>query len=317
MEQSSTVPQVAKKEYRNNTSGWVGVVTLDHNGAEQGVNIDPNGTIWLSDAEAILTARAPRNPADNPFLERDFVMVDTATGMRKNVPMRPVTLVSDRTKDMYASDRYVPGITDEAEARALSARAAHEGTDGPRTAATAAREAEVLGGPVNEPTSEEPTQLKPAPPSTGAPQVEQLAPPVVQQRAPSPNMATHETLAGAPGPAGQSDAEESWVGAPERPGEVMAGSLQGDDVSGTDPGDPTLPQPGDHVAPVPPQATPPTVGAALGEEHAQRVDPKVGEETGAAQPPNARQPEGEYASREEVGSPGAPTAAPAIDDESL
>lgn len=329
MEAASTVPQVAKKEYRNNTSGWVGVVTLDHTGAEQGVNIEPNGTIWLSDAEAILTARAPRRPEDNPFLERTYVMQDPQTGVKREVKMRPVTLVSDRSKDMYASDRYVPGIVSDNEARAGVTRAARDGTDGPRTAATAAKEAEVvsgadaevLGGPAMRQEPDRPTQLEPVPPSTGAPAPPETPPPSSPPAAAVPPMGVGQPgLQGAPGAASASDEAESWTEEPEAPGQVLRGSLTGDDGPGQDQGDPTLPAAGDAVhAPV--QGAPETVGAALGaeehaqaqtEEHAQRVDPNVGEETGAARPPTQPQPEGEFAAREEVGSPDAPAA----DDES-
>lgn len=300
---TATVPQVAKKEYKNNTSGWVGVVTLDHLGREQGVNIEPNGTIWLSDAEAILTARAPRSPEDNPFLERAYVVQDPQSGERREVTIRPVTLVSDRTKDMYASDRFVPGIVGDAEARADVERAAREGTDGPRTAATAAREAEVLGGPAMTQTQERPTQFAPAPPSSGAQPPPGIAPPQVAPAAPVP------MLRGAPGAAANTPEEPaSWTDPPSAPGRVLPGALTGDDSSTADAGDPTLPRSSDTVrAPV--QAAPETVGARLGaeEERAQRVDLRVGEETGAARPPSEPQPEGEYAAREEVGSPQAPT----------
>jgi hypothetical protein len=253
-----------------------------------------------------LTARAPQQPQDNPFLEREYVVSDPATGARRTVKMRPIELVSSRTKDMYASDRYVPGITDENEARALGERAAREGTDAPMTAERTRREQEVLGSPEMRQAHEDPTQLKPTPKSTGAPPPPETAPPTVPAASPVPPVAGQ--LEGRPGAADSTEEAESWVEPPEAPGEVLQGSLGGDEGPGEDQGDPTLPQPGDAVHATP-QAVPETVGAQLGaEEHAKRVDPSVGEETGAAKPPAEPQPEGEYASAEEVGSPGAPEA---------
>lgn len=313
MEASATVPQVAKREYRNNTSGWIGVVILDHNGQEQGVNIEPGGTRWLSDAEAILTARAPQRPEDNPFLEREYQVTDT-NGTRRMVKMRPLELVSDRTKDMYASDRFVPGITDDAEARAMTERAAREGTDGPITPAMTAREREITA-PAMRQHQEDPTQLVPAPKSTGAPPAPQTAPPAAPAPGPVPPVAGQQLEGRSDGPS-EPDEPESWTEPPEAPGQVLPGSLGGDDGIGEDQGDPTEPKPGDGPRNVP-QAVPETVGAQLGaEEHAQRVDPKVGEETGAAKPPAQPQPEGEFASREEVGSPDAPEAHEDDDDSS-
>jgi hypothetical protein len=103
---------------------------------------------------------------------------------------------------------------------------------------------------------------------------------------------------------------ESWT-EPERPGEVIAGALSGSDDQGAREAhaapDPTRGPDGRFVpSVVAAQAAPQTPGQV--EEHAARVDPRVGEETGAAKPPSQPQPEGEYAQAEEVGSPDAPQA---------
>lgn len=137
------VPQVKKKQYRNNTSGWIGVVTLDHLGQEVGVSIEPKSTIWLSDAEALLTARAPSLPEHNPFVEREFRTIDPLTGSAVHEKVRPVTLVSDEERDIYGTDRYVPGITSDAEARAQAERGARDGSAATVTPALLAREQEV------------------------------------------------------------------------------------------------------------------------------------------------------------------------------
>lgn len=294
------VPATQKREYRNNTSGWLGVITLDHLGQEHGISVEPGETIWLSDAEAILTSRAPRRAEDNPFNERTYVVVDPATGARSEVKMRPLTLVSDRKRDVYASDRYVPGITDDAEAHAQTRAAAAAGTDAPRTAMTAAAEQRVVASPQMRQDVELPPGLAtPVPPSTGAPAPEAPTPPTA-----TPNPPSTGSLAGRQAQAPEVAA--SWTEPPEAPGRVLPGALGGDEGLTRDTSDPTQPKRGDRVR-ARPQAAPQTVGAAKGaEEHAQAVDPTIDEETGAAKPPVQPPVEGEYGQAEEVGSPEAP-----------
>lgn len=294
------VPQVKKREYKNNTSGWLGVITLDHLGQEQGVSVEPGETVWLSDAEAVLTARAPRRPEDNPFNERTYVVVDPTTGQRTEVKLRPLTLVSDRTRDIFSSDRYVPGITDDQTAKAQARAAATEGTDAPRTAMTAAAENQVLASPKMRQGIDLPPEVASAvPPSTGAPAPAAPAAPTPSAQPPSTG-----SLAGSEGT--NTEVSGSWTDPPEAPGKVLPGNLSGDEGVKRPQGDPTEPQPGDKPQRRV-QAAPQTVGAAKGEEeHAQAVDPKVGEETGAAQPPRQPPEEGEYAQAEEVGTPEAP-----------
>lgn len=138
----SEIPQIQKRRYRNNTSGWIGVVQLDHLGQELGVSVEPGGEVWLSDAEAILTARAPKLAEDNPFLERTFVTKD-ANGERREVKLTPITPVGTETRGIYGSDRYVPGVTDDMEARAQVAQAAVDGGASPVTPAMVARTEQV------------------------------------------------------------------------------------------------------------------------------------------------------------------------------
>lgn len=62
------MPLIEKQQYRN-TAGWViGVVTLDRKGEEHGIAVEPDGTVWLSEDERRLTARAPKRDEDNPFV---------------------------------------------------------------------------------------------------------------------------------------------------------------------------------------------------------------------------------------------------------
>lgn len=321
---TAQVPQVSKRLYRNNTGGWVGVIQLDHQGAEKGVNIEPFGTIWLSDAEVILTARAPVRPQDNPFEEQVFWVRDQATGERREMRIRPVTLESNDARYVPANDRYVPPHINEHEGRAM-ATAAATGAEPESVSvgsAVAERTAQIIAEA--QPSMQAATETAPpeaGPPSTGSASPSPAAPPAPVHAAPEqpgPPLRT-DTPSGPPsaprtGLSGESSMRpptseaESWVREAPAPGQVLAGSLSGSNEGASAGGDPTLVQPGDAVhvpqnAPVPPM----TPGAAAGEEHAAAVDPQVGEETGAARPPAQPQPEGEFASREEVGSPNAPT----------
>ena len=119
-----------RKQYRNNTQGWIGVVKLSHLGEELGENVDPGGTVWLTEQEAILTAQAPRLAEHNPFAERIYIVQDPTTKRRKEIKIRPLTLVSGETRQMAAGGRYVPGVS-EAEEEARQAEATAEGAPAP------------------------------------------------------------------------------------------------------------------------------------------------------------------------------------------
>lgn len=86
------VPKSDKVEFVNNTEGYIGAVTYAPNGDEKAVAIEPGGTIWLSIEEQELTAKAPRDAADNPFIPQHVPVVDPNTGEVVMDPHgRPVT----------------------------------------------------------------------------------------------------------------------------------------------------------------------------------------------------------------------------------
>ena len=101
---------------RNNTAGWIGVIKLNHRGEEQGDAVEPYGTVWLSEDEMILTARAPRLPEDNPFAEWTLLRVNPDTQAREEFKIRPLTLVPDADRYTPAEDRYVPTLDAPQEA---------------------------------------------------------------------------------------------------------------------------------------------------------------------------------------------------------
>lgn len=81
-----------KVEFRNNTEGYIGVVTYAPNGDEKPVAIEPGGTVWLSPAEQELTAKAPREAKDNPFISQRVPIIDADTGdVIDHVNVTPLT----------------------------------------------------------------------------------------------------------------------------------------------------------------------------------------------------------------------------------
>lgn len=115
--------QTEKQQFRNNTEGWLGAVTIGPRGDDRGVAIEPNGTVWLSEAEQRLTANAPRQPEDNPFIERDHIVVDPQTGEESTVRITPLTAISE---DRYvpAGNRPIPADTSVRQGNAQAALAA-------------------------------------------------------------------------------------------------------------------------------------------------------------------------------------------------
>jgi hypothetical protein len=298
--EAATVPQVQKRLYRNNTAGWLGVVKLDHKGEEKGDNVEPFGEVWLSDDEAVLTARAPRRPEDNPFEEQVFVKVNPETGTREEYKMRPLTLVSTDARYVPTNERYVPTQDGSEDAAPPVARTqATTSVEAPSPASTGALPTEAP--PAAAPAPAAPVPAPRTQPVSGPPPA-----PVTSASGQRVDGVTHEEGAAE---------RESWIVEPEAPGRVIAGQLGGDDNgTGADAaGEPTdAPPAADRYVPPVTQGAAPQQPGGVPEEHAEAVDPRIGEETGAARPPAAPAPQGEYASHEEVGSPAAPAAA---DDE--
>lgn len=102
--------QIEKQQFKNNTSGWIGATVIAPNGQERGISVEPEGTVWLSEAEQVLTANAPRKAKDNPFIEQTQVVTDPTTGEKSEVtvtPLEPITA----NRFVPAGIRYVPGAS--------------------------------------------------------------------------------------------------------------------------------------------------------------------------------------------------------------
>lgn len=291
---------------RNNTAGYVGVIEIDHRGDEKGVNIEPFGARWMTEAEMIATARAPRDPADNSFEEQVFMRQNPDTQRQEEFRMRPLTLERDADRFVPSNDRYVPTVD------------APEGSAPPVERTAAAAPPPVAGPPSSGSSAATPQAPAPVPDTSQ----EAPTPALRRERVAGAARVAQEGLAGSRMPAG-GDADEaeaqSWVEPPEAPGQVLSRPLAGEDGPAPEEGAEAAPDPTDHpqerFVPVAgqAQAAPQTPGA-VEEEHAREVDPEIGEETGRAKPPNQPPPEGEFGRAEEVGSPDAPKQG---DDETL
>src|SRR2546423_1892023 len=70
----------SKTEFLNTTDGHLGVVLFNHKNERDAIALAPGDTVWLSEEEQRMTANAPRDPQNNPFLIRPFVKHDNMSG---------------------------------------------------------------------------------------------------------------------------------------------------------------------------------------------------------------------------------------------
>lgn len=122
-------------QFVNNTEGYIGAVQYKPNGDESAVAVEPGGTVWLSVAEQEITAKAPRDARDNPFIPHVVPILDPHTG--KQVSEKTVTPLTRNTESRPIggnNSRPIPGtgrLRPEAQ-RALEAEGdAPDGTLAP------------------------------------------------------------------------------------------------------------------------------------------------------------------------------------------
>lgn len=65
-----------ERRFRNQSAGHIGVVKVDRRGDKKGTPVAPGDDVLLTQEEIELTVKAPRNPAKNPFLPRDLLVID-------------------------------------------------------------------------------------------------------------------------------------------------------------------------------------------------------------------------------------------------
>jgi hypothetical protein len=277
------MPQIEKQQFKNQSGGHLGVTVITARGDDKGISVEPDGTVWLSEAEQRLTANAPRRPEDNPFIEQTLQRRSNETGELEEYTVTPLVAVSE-DRFVPAEARPIPGdIPASRSAAAAQLAATAEEPTVPTVVDQGAigREAEVtsLGEDV------QPGEVPP-PPARAAAAV--AAADALADVPPTP--------ADTPAP---DEVDLSGLATPEPVQEPVPEAPPAPVEPTPEPPAPE-PTPEPQEAPVEPQ-TPP-------EETAGQVDPAVGEETGAATPPAGPAPEGEFAASEEVGTPVPPSA---------
>lgn len=157
--------QVEKQQFKNNINGYVGAVVIGPKGDDRGVAVAPGATVWLSEQEQVLTANAPRNAKDNPFVEQVFQFTDPVTGEAQELRVTPLTPISE-ARFVPADMRFVPGVDERTgdvvavpDAQApgevdVSAPAALEPPPVPRAARVAVAAAQNGAGRPDDPATE-------------------------------------------------------------------------------------------------------------------------------------------------------------------
>lgn len=273
---------IEKQQFKNESAGWVGAVVIGPKGDDRGIAVEPGGHVWLSEAEQVLTANAPRRPEHNPFIPQVTIITDPVTGAMSEIEVTHLVAV-DEGRFVPADLRYVPGV--EAE-----------GARGVATAQAAA-------------TAEYPTT--PSTLDVGAVErhneVDAMGDTAQPHQAPPVPRAAAKAVAAAQPSAESFEAEErsrqEAQAANEAAAQAEAARLAAEPA-------PVAPEPR------PDDPATPTFNEETGaftrppEETAQTVDPAVGEETGAALPPQGDATAGTFSSHEEVGTPDAPQPPP-------
>jgi hypothetical protein len=94
--------KVKTTRFRNTSAGYVGVSKYKPNGDEDAIAVEPHGTVELTDEEIELTARAPRELKDNPFLPQRFEIRDQNTDELIEEGTRPLLVVD--TSEVFVPD---------------------------------------------------------------------------------------------------------------------------------------------------------------------------------------------------------------------
>lgn len=85
-----------RKEFRNNTEGYIGVIQYAPNGDEKAIAVAPGDVVWLNESEVELTSRAPKSAADNPFIEQRRPIRDEDGEIVDYEPITPLTLNTEK-----------------------------------------------------------------------------------------------------------------------------------------------------------------------------------------------------------------------------
>lgn len=99
-----------QRKFINPTPGFVGANKFGPDGDPTSVAVEPGGEVWLTPEEERMTAEAPRNAADNPFVRgwEEPVNWDDYGQPTAFVHREGMLVLSEEPPRPVASDRYVP-----------------------------------------------------------------------------------------------------------------------------------------------------------------------------------------------------------------
>lgn len=149
----------AKTEFRNDSGGIIGVVTIEPGGKEVGLPLQPDETIWLSEDERIATANAHKRDEDNPFINGHLTKITNAEDVKNRRPIGDDQEVApDAEEQRQKAEEAAQRKRDEDEAQ--------------RKEEDARREAgqEAATAPKPPAPAPKPSQARQAPEETAAPQ---------------------------------------------------------------------------------------------------------------------------------------------------
>jgi hypothetical protein len=76
-----------KSEFRNTRDHQIGVVLKREDGKMKGMAIAPGDSVWMDEEEQMATANAPRKESDNPFVNGDLELVQSARALANRRPI--------------------------------------------------------------------------------------------------------------------------------------------------------------------------------------------------------------------------------------
>jgi hypothetical protein len=103
--------RVLRAKFRNESGGFISVVSINARGDEKGVPVEPDGEVWLSDEEIRATAEAPRLAEDSPFEPQQQHYRDVETGEMTSRTVTPLVQMTEM-RPVPTTGRRVPEISE-------------------------------------------------------------------------------------------------------------------------------------------------------------------------------------------------------------
>jgi len=146
-----------KTEFRNDSGGIIGVVTIEPGGKEVGLPLHPDETIWLSEEDQIATANSHQRDEDNPFVNGHLTKITNPEDVKNRRPIGDAQESPEAQEQRQRAEEAakVKQVEDEDQAKEEAAR-----LEAGQAAATAPKP------PAPEP---KPSQARQAPEETAAP----------------------------------------------------------------------------------------------------------------------------------------------------